>query len=343
MDKSLILAVAGSGKTTFIVDELNLEKKVLIITYTINNNRTLKEGIIKKFGYFPENIDLFSYYNFLYSFCFRPFLAYEIKPKGIFWDTPPQWTNRIKRDDTNYYLTSDRRLYHNRIAKMLEVYEVIEDIIARLEKYYDCILIDEVQDLAGHDFNLLKNVAAANIEMKFVGDFYQHTFDTSRDGNTNMNLHSDYSRYQKEFLNMGVNIDKDYLNKSYRCSPSVCQFIKENIGIDIESHKKEDSEVLFIDDKVNADKIFYDDKIIKLFYRENYKYDCFSRNWGDCKGENSYNDVCVILNKIATTHYNKGTLSELKPFSKNKLYVACSRAKSNLYFIPEELISKYKQ
>ena len=82
--------------------------------------------------------------------------------------------------------------------------------------------------------------------------------------------------------------------------------------------------------------------IVKLFYRENYKYDCFSRNWGDCKGENHYHDVCVILNKTTMDNYIKGKLSELKPVTKNKLYVACSRANNHLYLIAENEIKHHK-
>ncbi len=343
MDKVLILAVAGSGKTTLIVNELNLEKRFLIVTYTINNIRNLRESIIKKFGYFPKNIDLFSYYNFLYSFCFRPFLAYKLKPKGIYWDYPPQWTTRIRRNDLKYYFTSGRLLYHNRIAKYLQQFNFIDTIKERLEKYYDTILIDEIQDLAGHDFNLLIEIINANVEMKFVGDFYQHTFDTSRDGATNTNLHTDYEQYQEEFITAGVRVDNEYLNKSYRCSASVCEFITDSLNIEIESHKTEDSLVFFIENEQEIDDIYFDNDIIKLFYRESKKYDCFSRNWGDCKGENCYDDVCVILNKKSTSLYKKEKLNELPPVSKNKLYVACSRAKSNLYLIPEELIEKYKE
>ncbi|AGA78189.1 AAA family ATPase [Echinicola vietnamensis] len=343
MDKRLILAVAGSGKTTFIVDELSLEKRALIITYTNNNTRNLKGSIIEKFGFFPENIELFSFYNFLYSFCFRPFLAYKLKSKGIIWDIPPQWTNRISRNDLKYYLTEDKRLYHNRISKLLEQTDIIGDIKKRIEKYYDELFIDEVQDLAGHDFNLLMHIIASNLKMTFVGDFYQHTFDTSRDGNVNANIHSDYNKYLKLFESKGVSIDKEYLNKSYRCRPSICKFITDSIEIKIDSHHEEDCNVILIDTKELADEVFKSPEIIKLFYRENYKYDCFSRNWGDCKGENCYEDVCVVLNKTTTTHYKKGTLNQLKPVSKNKFYVACSRPKRNLYLLPEEMIREYKQ
>lgn len=343
MDKSLILAVAGSGKTTLIVNKLNLEKRFLLITYTNNNTANLRESVIKKFGYFPENIVLFSYYKFLYSFCVKPFLGYVLKPKGIYWDLPPQFTNKFPLKNSRRYLSSDKLLYHNRIAKLLEQCSVLEDINKRLENYFDHMFIDEVQDFAGHDFNLLKSLCKSKIKIMLVGDFYQHTFDTSRDGNTNKNLHRDFNKYLQFFEKSKIIPNTDYLNKSYRCTIDVCDFISTQIGIRIKSHKENNSIVSFISNKVQIEKIFSDEKIVKLFYRENYKYDCYSRNWGDCKGENHYNDVCVVFNKTTMDKFLNGTLSELNPTTKNKLYVACSRANNNLFFIAEDEIREYKK
>ena len=56
MDKRIILAVAGSGKTYHIVEKLNDTKKFLIITYTINNTENLRNAIINKFGYVPKTL-----------------------------------------------------------------------------------------------------------------------------------------------------------------------------------------------------------------------------------------------------------------------------------------------
>jgi ATP-dependent exoDNAse (exonuclease V) beta subunit len=53
-------------------------------------------------------------------------------------------------------------------------------------------------------------------------------------------------------------------------------------------------------------------------------------------------DVCVVLNPGAYTSYQEESLSELAGETKNKLYVACSRANRNLYFIPEALIQHLK-
>lgn len=343
MDKELILAVAGSGKTSLIVSKLNIEQRFLLITYTINNTRNLKRSIIKKFDHFPENIELYSYYNFLYSFCLRPFLAYKIKPKGIFWQQTPKYTDKFKLDNPLRYMTKGRMLYHNRIAKLLEQCEILDEINQRLTKYYDYLLIDEVQDFAGHDFNLLTSILKSDINTLLVGDFYQHTFDTSRDGRTNSTLHDDFIKYQERFTKQKVIIDKEHLNKSYRCTKNVCEFITTNLGVKIESHKENESTVAFVSDKNEIMRIFEDDSVVKLFYRENYKYQCHSRNWGDCKGENHYNDVCIVLNKTSMDKYKNGKLNELKPVSKNKLYVACSRANNNLYLIDESEIKHLKK
>ena len=50
MDKRVIFAVAGSGKTTYIVNELSLEKRSLILTYTDGNYDNISRKILAKFG-----------------------------------------------------------------------------------------------------------------------------------------------------------------------------------------------------------------------------------------------------------------------------------------------------
>jgi len=49
MDKTIIFAVAGSGKTTHIVNGLSANKRSLIVTYTTGNYDNLRIKISKKF------------------------------------------------------------------------------------------------------------------------------------------------------------------------------------------------------------------------------------------------------------------------------------------------------
>lgn len=339
MDKRLILAVAGSGKTTYILNKLSLEKRSLVVTYTLSNYQNLREGILSKFGYFPDNIRLYTYFSFLYAFCFRPFLYLKINTKGITFKQNP---NRFERQgNKRFFCDNNGRLYSNRIAKFIEVQGVLDDVNLRISKYFENFYIDEVQDLAGHDFNFLKSIAKANIEMVFVGDFYQHTYDTSRDGNVNNALFDDYERYKTGFVNMGFTVDTESLKMSFRCSPTICRFIKEKIGIEITSSRKDETKKIIVDTEELADEIYLNKNIVKLFYKENYKYGCSSKNWGECKGENKYQDVCVVLNRTTLVNF-EDNLNKLPPQTKNKLYVACSRASNNLYFVPFQFYEKYK-
>lgn len=343
MDKRIIFAVAGAGKTTTIISKLSLEENSLIITYTENNFKNLKKKVIDKFGYLPECIKIYTYFNFLYSFCYRPFLANRLKSKGInFNQLLPSYSQRIRETNPLYYKDRTNRLYYNRISKLLVRTNVMENINNRIEKYFDNMFIDEIQDFGGHDFNLLNFLTQANININFVGDFFQHTFDTSKDGNVNQNLYNDLTTYIKRFEQMGLTIDTESLEKSYRCSSSVCNFVKEKLGINIESHNNNNTDISFIEEATGIKEIFDNNSIIKLFYQNSTKYNCYSMNWGKSKGQDHYIDVCIVLNGTTLKKYNENNLLSLPASTRNKLYVACTRCRGNLYLVDEKLVQIYK-
>ena len=342
MDKRVIFAVAGSGKTTFIIDSLSLDKRALIVTYTENNYHHLRNKIIQKFGYVPDNITVLTYFTFLYSFCYKPFLHEKYRSKGINWDVPPAFTLRLKRTDRRFYLDQSSRLYSNRIAKLVETGNVLEYVRERLCKYFDQFFVDEVQDFGGHDFNLLKEMCKAGLDICLVGDFYQHTFDTSRDGKTNKNLYEDFERYKQHFEEVGVTPDTSTLSHSWRCTPEVCQFISEALGISIESHKEESSEVVHITGSPLIDEKFRCNETVKLFFKDHAKYPCYSQNWGKSKGLDHFHDICVALYPASMKGYQKRDFSSLPASSRNKLYVACTRANNNIYFVDQTSLRSYK-
>jgi ATP-dependent DNA helicase UvrD/PcrA len=343
MDKRVIFAVAGAGKTTHIINSLSREKRALIVTYTENNYNHLRQRVLKMFGELPENITIVTYFTFLYSFCYKPFLHDKINSKGINWKPPPQATFRFPRNRMAFYQDSGGRLYHNRIAKLIEQRNTIEYVNPRIEKYYDQLFVDEVQDFGGNDFDLLKRLCSANVDINFVGDFFQHTFDTSTDGRTNSKLYDDFDTYLYHFTDVGMDIDTTSLSHSYRCTPQVCEFIRNNLGIHIESHKKEISEVLLITDKQRIREIYDCEQTVKLFFQKHYEFDCLSQNWGKSKGQDHYLDVCVSLYPAAMKAFSNGGLGALPPSSRNKLYVACTRANRNIYLIEQKHLDQFRQ
>ncbi|NOQ24511.1 MAG: DNA helicase UvrD [Bacteroidales bacterium] len=335
MDKQLILAVAGSGKTYHIVEKLDTEKRYLIVTYTISGIRSIKNEVINRFGYLPQNIKIRNYFSFLYSFCYKPFFADEYNVKGITWNYPKNFFD-------NSFFTKNNYLYHNRISKLLLNKSNIQDVRTRVEKYYDFVLFDEIQDFGGNDFNFLLELTKSNVKFLLVGDFFQHTFDTSRDKNTNQSLHKNLNNFLAQFKKSNFNFDNKTLIKSRRCSKTTCEFIQSRIGINIESNSSRITKCELIENKEESKRIFDDDNIVKLFLTRHYNYKCRSDNWGACKGL-GYDNVCVVINDEVFKSLKLGGLINFKSnITRNKFYVACSRSRNNLYFVPNKLIKNYK-
>lgn len=327
MDKIVINAVAGSGKTSFIIDSLNLEAEILIITYTRANQKIIQDQIVEKFGYFPNNINLYGLYSFLFSFCLRP--IYKRHINLISYEKPSPYAPDI---------TSDSNIYSNRISKLLlEKFPTV--LLRRINCFFDVLYVDEMQDFGSDDFDLMMSFSQLEIPVFLVGDFYQHTFSTSTRGNKGKNIYADFKEYNLLLEKSGYLVDLTSLAKSYRCTINVCDFVTNKCKIPIFSNSSEQGDVVFIDDTSVISEILNDDKIVKLFYQKHYMFSCYSDNWGNSKGQ-TFDEVCVVLNQSTFQKFQNDTLHSMPPSTLAKFYVACTRSRGNIYLISEKRIPK---
>ena len=338
MDKQVIHAVAGSGKTTLIINELNLEKRVAIITYTTANQNSLKDKVLAKFGFFPNNIHIFGFWQFAYRFCLVPFL--HKKPNGIIYDDRIKQKNKYKykgkgkKAELNYGVNG--YVFNHMLCKLLSDKEY--PYIGRIDEFFDELYVDEMQDFDSYDFEWLLSLSRSKIRIWLVGDFYQKTYSTSRAGSKGAKVRGSIVEFKKAIEAAGYNFDDERLTESRRCTPQVCEFIRCNTGIQISSSRNEDSSnISLIEDTTEILEILKDDLIKKLFFQKHYDYDCNSMNWGDSKGLD-FDNICVVLNKTTFAHFKKNTLTELAPLTKSKFYVACTRSRGNVYFIEQNKI-----
>ena len=338
MARRLVLAVAGSGKTALLIDQLDEVRRHLVIAYTTSNVAALQKRVVQRFGYCPPNITVLSYFAFLHSFCYRPFLKMKHRSVGIKFEP---CSNRFATGLARF-VDQNGRVYSNRLAKLLEFENIIPDVIRRIDKYFDQVLFDEFQDFSGHDFDLIEALAPLQARQLYVGDFFQHTFATSLDGAVNRRLHESQSGFIRKCVDIGMIVDQSSLARSHRCSPTVCEFVTNRLGIQIQSHRTDPTEVRLITHHDEAQQLFADGTVVKLFFKESYRFPCFAKNWGDCKGDDHFGSVCVVLNPGSMTAYNNGTLATLAAQTRNKLYVACTRARGNLYFVAESFFTALK-
>ena len=340
MDKTLILAVAGSGKTESIIRGFIPGVRTLVLTYTQNAEADLRRRVLLRYGYMPSQIHIATYFSFLVRFCAKPLLHAVMKDRGITYSRPTDFSRKFNLEDERRYFDSGRRLYHCRLAKLLMM-RCMEELCQRIERYFDRVVIDEVQDFGGYDYNFLLALSQARVAWYLVGDFHQHTFDTSRDGSTNKQLHADFAAYKLQFVEAGFKVDTSTLRGSYRCSHEVCAFIREHLGIVIEPANNKSTMVEIVTSRSAASELHRDPSVLKLFYKQHYLYGCHSMNWGASKGLDQCQDVCVVLNKSSWTSYKRAALATSAPGTRNKLYVASSRPHRHLYVLDESLIAPY--
>lgn len=340
MDTKLILAVAGSGKTRHLIECLSLERRAIILTYTINNTENLRRRVIQKFGFLPKNIRIQTYFSFLYQFCFQPVYQDASGAKGISFSKPPSKDWRKKSEVTHYFIPKIPILYANRLAKFFLEFNTdgLSAVKQRLEKYYDDMFVDEFQDFASYDFDFICELAKTRVKCQFVGDYHQHTFDTSRDGQFKKSLHLSENRFLAEVKKHGIEVDTTTLSKSYRCSPSVASFVRDSLGIEMGSQREDETNIVFVENQAEATNLLRDDTVIKLVYQNSKKMAFFSMNWGASKGLDDFNDVCIILNKKQFEQTQNLKAQEMNQQTLKKFYVACTRAKRDIFFVEHKYV-----
>lgn len=174
----LTLAVAGSRKTQGIVDacaEANVDERILIVTYTNANQSELRERLATHAGDHLA-VEVSGWFSFLLAHFVRPFLPYcHPGTRLLGFDNtsnPPPFT---RSEAWERYFTPDgdvRKVHLPQLAHRIEGASAGAGI-RRLEKIYDRIFIDEVQDLCGYDLEILKLLMSSALPIEMVGDVRQ--------------------------------------------------------------------------------------------------------------------------------------------------------------------------
>ena len=224
----IIIASAGSGKTTSIIAEAgnSTEKKCALITYTNNNTAELREKALELFGYVPATMTVSTWYRFLLRHFIRPYQRHLYEPKvRTFKRVQGRSAKYIRKDDPRYYFMSEGEMYMDKASQFACV--VIEESgglpLQRFTRIYDHLYIDEVQDLAGYDLDLLKHLIDTEVELTLVGDVRQATYRTNPSAKNSKYSGPNIITKFKEWCKSD-HTSIEYQAHSYRCVQSICDF-----------------------------------------------------------------------------------------------------------------------
>ena len=364
MGKRIVLAVAGAGKTYKICETLNPEKNNLILAYTHENVKNLVNGLKHFLGYIPSNTHIMTFDSFIYRYMINPYLPsicdffnVENGIKGITIKEPPQQSiivNGYRRKNPYYHTKEKFEHYYNSHGLLYNEYlpdllmfvknkdiNLVKKACMYINEYFDEIFVDEFQDFRETKYKLITEMAKYLNNIMLVGDFYQHSVSGTNNSGIPFKknkLDVDYNDFLDELKKMKFDVDDTSLVKTRRCSKNVSDYVHNKIGINFSSYDDHSGNVIILNDNNEIKNILDDDNIIKLVYENAKNMEFNALNWSYSKGD-TFEDVCVILTK-SLANFTDDTFDSTKIsiVTKNKLYVALTRPKRNLYIIPFNLI-----
>lgn len=227
MANFVTLAVAGSRKTQGIVEHcaaLPRDRRAVVLTYTQTNQAELRSRLVR---YAPNHsgIVVMGWFTFLLREFARPFLPFKFAGErvcGFNFDSRPHRmaTGRSRFLDSNgaVYACELGRLAHELVGASRG------SLMRRLECIYDEILIDEVQDLSSHDWEIVNVLLGSAIEVRMVGDIRQSVLSTNpRSSKNKRYAYAEAVKWFREREAHGVLTIIENAT-TWRCHPKIAKF-----------------------------------------------------------------------------------------------------------------------
>ncbi len=339
-NNELIIATAGSGKTTYLVKEaLKIkDENVLVTTYTDENEEEIKKKFILENRVIPDNVTIQTWFSFLIQHGVKPFRGgiFDERVNGLHFCNVRSAIGIKEADTKRYYFDNNNRIYSDKVSSFtLKCNECNNgEVINRMSKIYPNIFIDEVQDLASYDLDFLDQLFDSRSRIILVCDPRQGTYSTS-----NSLKYKKYKRsaiplfFSRHDIQNKLDIDTDSLNINHRSNQHICNFVNKifpdynptNSG----QNKTTGHDGVFLIREKDIDAYFFDyPSCIQLRYsvtEKRVKKICEVCNFGNSKGREY--DRVLLYPTTPITSWIKDNNSNLQPISRSKFYVAVTRAR----------------
>ncbi|MFN3150450.1 UvrD-helicase domain-containing protein [Bremerella sp.] len=339
----VIIACAGSGKTTRLVKEsLSAKgKRTAIVTYTNNNVREIINRFCEVNSGVPTHVDVMTWFGFLLRECARPYqrVKYsEHRIESIRFVSQQSALYVPENETRRYYFANGGNIYSDKIAQFVVQCENISrgSVTGRLQDIYANILIDEFQDLSGWDLNFVESLMKSGLPTTLVGDPRQHTYSTNPSRKNKKYLGSKFTNLAKKWERLGRCNIEDAMNESHRCNQAICDFVNllwpEMDPMQSLSTLTDKVTGVFRVSEHSVNEYIRRCKPQVLRNNKNAKsYGCDALNFGSAKGL-EFDHVLIV----PTTPIKKFLMTgEIKHVEKGKhyLHVAVTRAKHSVGFV----------
>lgn len=235
----LVIAAAGSGKTTYLVEEaLRIKgQRVLITTYTDSNEAEIRQKFFDVVGHVPANVVIMTWFSLLITHGVMPFqgAVFDFPVRGMLLVQAQSAIRYINsygvgvpwpEDDIAHHFFDGRgRVFSDKLSKLVIRCNAASGgaVIDRLSRVFPHVFVDEVQDLAGYDLDILEALARSPLRLLMVGDPRQVTYLTHNERRLAKYADGGIADFLRTLpQKLKIEIDDASLNRSHRNSAAIC-------------------------------------------------------------------------------------------------------------------------
>ncbi len=238
-ENRLVIAAAGSGKTTYLVEQaLKIrDQRVLITTYTDSNEAEIRQKFFEVVGHVPANVMIMTWFSLLITHGVKPFqgAVFEFPVRGMLLVQAQSAIHYVNRQGVGVPWPEDEIAHHffnpvgqifsDKLAKL--VIRCNEQsggaVFDRLSRVFPHVFVDEVQDLAGYDLDILEALARSPACLLMVGDPRQVTYLTHNERRYGKYANGGIADFMRALpQKLRIEIDDASLIRSHRNSAAIC-------------------------------------------------------------------------------------------------------------------------
>ena len=237
-DNRIIIAAAGSGKTTYLVEQAMkvTDARVLITTYTESNEAEIRQKFFDRVGRVPAHVTIMTWFSFLITHGVKPFqgcmfdfdvagMVFALTQSGIKTFANGHPIPYAETEFRRHFFDRADRVFSDKLPKLVircndKSGGAVIDRIARIFRH---VFVDEVQDLAGYDLDILADLARSPARLLLVGDPRQVTYLTHHERKYKKYSDGGIVKFVRgELRKVPFAIDDATLGRSHRNSAPIC-------------------------------------------------------------------------------------------------------------------------
>jgi DNA helicase-2/ATP-dependent DNA helicase PcrA len=285
-----------------------------------------------------------SWYQFLLQDCSRPYqpvLYDKERIETICFVEGRSCPYVPKTNVQRYYFAEGKRIYTDKISDF--ACRCNEEsgglVVKRLEQIYHCIFIDEVQDLAGYDFDFLELLFESRMEIVVVGDSRQATYFTNCSPKNKKYKGQNITALLTDWQKRGL-CKITERNDCYRCNQEICN-VADGLYPDMPKTQSKNRDVTGHDGVYvlsSCDLMEYVKRYRPTILRYNRKTKAEglrALNFGISKGQ-SFERILIFPNGVIKDFLKTKNHDKLKDKTKALLYVAITRARYSVAFVYDD-------